>query len=317
MAFKFFKSFYCTPWVQDGVTFTPDGRILSADTSAGDYFEKRTNFKYDPKLLPKSKTRYHHISGGNLFFVTNKDGKKVAITAQDYNGNCKIRGMEQFYNVDKIIELPRADFHADLFLTPIGDNKILVADDNLMLRNMMIMLERVAKYIEDNPDDEDNEHLKQVGKNIFRAMMNMFNSKNVYLGNGGYDLSADILSKEGFEVIRVPSVYYESYEEVANRNTKLKHKINYSNALTYKNDENEVVLITNKSDLEEELGIDDRFVKKIGVDFEKMFIDAIAPHVKPENIHFLRGDKYKPLSEMIYCYKGGLHCMCAEVPKLG
>ena len=134
--------------------------------------------------------------------------------------------------------------------------------------------------------------------------------------DGGYDAAADILSKEGFEVIRVPSVVYESFEDANNKKTRIKHKLNYSNAITYKNDDNEVIYITGKSELGKQLGINEIFNKKIGMNFEKMFTEAIYPYVKPENIYFVNGDKYRPVSEMLYDYLGGLHCMCAEVPKI-
>ena len=92
------------------------------------------------------------------------------------------------------------------------------------------------------------------------------------------------------------------------------HQLNYSNAVTFKNDKNETILIAAKSGLEKQLGLTDTIAKKIGIDFENLFRESISAHIKPENVHFIEGDKRRPISNILEECKGGLHCMCVEVP---
>ncbi|MBQ9149991.1 hypothetical protein IJX73_03575 [bacterium] len=309
------KTNYGAPWIQDNITFTPDGRVLTKNMEMGRNLANRHGFRYD-RIMSEDKRKVHHVAGGNLFFATNNKGKKVAITAQDYFGENELKGYQNFYNVDKIIELPRADFHADLFITPIGDNKILVADDKMTLNSMLRMIEKIEDYINSNPNSQDCEKLILIAKRIYNKMMQFHESKIKYTANGALDETANILKDEGFEVIRVPSVVYQSYAPYEDKNLRLMYDMNFSNALTYKNDENEVVYITGKSNLDDIFGISKDIQEKVGIGFEKMFIDTLKPYIKPQNIHFILGDSNNPIYEILRNHKGGLHCMCAEVPLL-
>jgi len=186
-----------------------------------------------------------------------------------------------------------------------------------MLSNMLKMIEKIETYINENPSDEDIDTLMQVGKNIYQKMMRFFKSKNDYLANNSLDYSADILKENGFEVIRVPSVVYNSFDKDENGKCRsLEYDLNYSNAITFKTDENEVVYIAGKSKLDKKVGLTEQISNKIGANFEKMFIDSLKGHVKPENIHFVNGSDSLPICEILHSYHGGLHCMCAEVPKI-
>jgi len=309
------KTYYKTPWIQDHITFTPDGRVLTEDIEAGREFAKTHRLRFD-KIIDRKTGYLHHADGGNLFFVTDKDGKRVAITAENYFHKCEARGFEEFYDVDRIIELPRADYHADLFITPIGDNKILVADDTMTLSNMLKMVEKIEKYIKENPDDKENKKYALISTRLLTLTKKYMQAKAKYAANGALNDAARILENEGFEVIRVPSVVYKSYQEVNDLNWNLRYDLNYSNALTYKNEDDEVIYITAKSPLDDILGINKEVQEKIGIGFEKMFIESVQPHIKPENIHFILGDENFPIHAMLSEHKGGLHCMCAEVPDI-
>ena len=67
--------------------------------------------------------------------------------------------------------------------------------------------------------------------------------------------------------------------------------------------------------MDDEVGITDEISQKVVIGFEKAFRDSISQHIKPENIYFINGSEENPLSEVLYKYAGGLHCMCVEVPK--
>lgn len=304
---------YTTPWVQD--VFIPTKNKKVTGYLLG--FENISR-QYDmQEFYPIQKGAKYHVlmDGGNVFFATDKDGKDVIITSFDETEESLI-GLEEQLDVDRIIELPKADYHTDLFLTPIGDNKILVANDNLMLKNIEKMAKRISTYIDSNPDDKDTPALKQIRKNL-RDLYSKFEiEKHSYINNDADEEAARILQKEGFKVIKVPSRIYECdrserfyCQKLANR------KLNYSNAITFKTKDNETVFITGKSALDEELGITEEISKKVGIGFERAFRNAIKPHIKPENTYFIKGSDFYPISDILYNNEGGLHCMCAEIPK--
>ena len=136
-----------------------------------------------------------------------------------------------------------------------------------------------------------------------------------YKFKGDDEKAAEILRENGFEVIPVPSrVHYLGGWFFQDDKEKLTHVLNYSNAITFKDRNNETVLIAGKSGLEKKIGLTKDIAEKIGIDFESLFKEAVSPHIKAENIHFIEGDPKKPISEILEENKGGLHCMCIEIP---
>ena len=302
-----------TPWVQDVLIPTNNkkvtGYVRGFEDILGKYGFKEINPIQGGEKYPVS------IDGGNVFFATDKEGKDVIITSFDETEDSLV-GLEEQFGVDRIIELPKADYHADLFITPIGDNKILVANDNLMLKNIENMTKRISTYLDSNPDDKDILALKQIRKDLKELKEKFEYEKNQFINNGADEEVAKILQKEGFEVIKVPSRIYECDASYEHYRDKLAHrKLNYSNAITFKTENNETVFITGKSNLDEELGITEEISQKVGIGFERAFRNAIKPHIKPEHTYFIQGSDYYSISEILYNNDGGLHCMCAEIPK--
>ena len=84
------KSDYRYPWVQDYITFTPDGRILTRNMSMGRELAHRHAFTYD-RIIDKTSGDLYHSPGGNTIFATNKKGKKMVISAEDYEHKCRGR----------------------------------------------------------------------------------------------------------------------------------------------------------------------------------------------------------------------------------
>ena len=88
-----------------------------------------------------------------------------------------------------------------------------------------------------------------------------------------------------------------------------KYLNNFSNAIvTEKN--NELVYITHEALLDDEIGLTDDIIKKIGFSTKQYFIDSIKDFVKPENIHFIS----KASTKELFKYLGGVHCIGAEIP---
>ena len=296
-------------WIQDYVMVGPDKKAWGY-LSSFDELSKQCGFQQIDK---SSILNYwgETSEGGNIFYVTDKDGKNVLIYSKDEKKNSLI-GLEDKFNVDRIIELPKADYHTDLFLTPIGDNKILVANDNLMIVEMYKMIEKISNYISKNPNDKDIDKLNEISINLNKLILNFKESKERYTHNGADEEVAQILEKEGFEVIKVPSRLYRCDEGLPS--SLIRRKLNYSNAVTFKNEKNQVVYIVGKSAIDDEIGITDNISKKLDIGFERAFRMSISSHIKPENTYFINGSDENPLSSMLFKLCGGLHCMCVEVP---
>lgn len=291
-------------WTQDLFTVTPKGRVIAESEEYKKIAESFLNLNQeDNEKIP-------HEQGGNLFYVKNKEGKTVIITGVEHLQKNNVNKNQ--YHADKVIKIPKADFHIDLFLTPIGDNKILLADDHLMLEQLSKMMNK----LEIEQKKEGNDEIEQQALNIaLFDVTKLYKKFKSEISKNEFESTnkiKSILEKEGFEVISVPSRIYDSL------GGELGHKLNYSNAVTFKTENDETVLITGKSNLNERMGLTESIQKRIGMNFESIFIDAVKDHIKPENIHFVIGgeDYYGNLDSILWNYGGGLHCMCTEIPEI-
>lgn len=302
-------------WIQDLMLFAPNKKVIAANYRYASGYADEYGLEPDELTNNKNTMRTKHIDGGNIFFVKDRDGKDVILTAKNTDGTCDLAGYENVLEPDKLIQLPHADYHADLFITPIGDNKILVANDKLMQDGLERILEACVLYTAENPEDESTQEIEKVSKKLLEIIDMFDESIQEYKFKGDDEKAAEILRENGFEVIPVPSrVHYLGGWFFQDDKEKLTHVLNYSNAITFKDRNNETVLIAGKSGLEKKIGLTKDIAEKIGIDFESLFKEAVSPHIKAENIHFIEGDPKKPISEILEENKGGLHCMCIEIP---
>lgn len=307
--------YFNTTWIQDEMYFSPNKKVISPNYRYATGYAERFGLEPDSITSNTNPPRYKDVDGGNVYFVTDKDGKQVILTARGKQGECELEGYENTFGDCKVITLPRADYHADLFVTPIGDNKILVANDKLMLEGLTKIEKACSSFIENNPLDESRYEVKIVERRIKDIKKSFEDCIDRYKYKGADEETIEILKQNGFKTIPVPSRIY-NFEKWNNpKNTEnLTHLLNYSNAITFKDRRNETVLIAAKSGIEKRIGLTNEIAQKIGIDFEKLFINAISEHIKPENVHFIRGNTAKPISDILEERKGGLHCMCIEVP---
>ncbi len=242
-----------------------------------------------------------HIPGGNIFIV--KDGKKDSILIGQYELLIKYdtEDIQAMYGVKKVIPLPQMDYHLDLFIRPLDDKRILLADDKMSLD---ILYKGLAK-LKSSESDKEYQTMLSFIKNF---------ETNISINNRAQtDNVAQMLNKNGFEVIRVPGRIYETIPS-ENEEPYLKQFCNFINANVLINREGELVYITNKSNIDELLGLTPELSEKIGFSFENEFIKSISKYIKPEHIYFIDGDKNFISQIMLTEYQGGIHCVCSEVP---
>lgn len=305
---KFFK--ICTSgfskWAQDMAVLTPENKVLQDSLRIDSDFARR--------VATLTKGKYtdceNYIEGGNLFFVKNNGKEELFVGANELLKN-SVDSLKQKYGVSKVIPLPQADFHLDLFIRPLNNKKVLVADDRLTIKAIRKAIENIGKYkISQKCTKEEIKELDDV-KSGLKLLLKDF-EKDVKKGKNpkAYEI-ASVLKNNGYTPIFVPGRVY--YSIPAARKDDLVHYLNYMNAVVHQKNDGSLVFITNKSNLNKYYGLTPEISEKIGFDFEKMFTDALKPYVKKENIYFIEGRSGK-IAELLENEGGGIHCMCNEIP---
>lgn len=294
-------------WAQDEVILAPN-KTVHSDRNSGLANKIAGLTKSKLQLTESSQSRFE---GGNLFFVK-KDGKEeLFIGKNDFLGHT-IDDLKQKFGVEKIHVVPQADYHLDLFMRPLKDGKILICDDSMTIKALNKAIKSIQKYIETNNCSKTEKNELLAVKEKLQTLLKEF-KKDVKLNhNFSADNQEKFFKSIGYEPIRVPSRIYTTIPN--SPCDDLSHSLNYINAIVHEKADGDLVFITGKSALDEECGITKKISEKIGFDFEKMFVDAVSPYIKKENIKFISGDN-NYLANLLKKEEGGLHCLCNEIPE--
>lgn len=222
-----------------------------------------------------------------------------------------IETIKKMYGVDKIHILPQADYHLDLFYRPLTDNKILIADDTMTLKALQKGLNNLKKYLKNNDCSQEEQNKLLFVKDKLENLIKEFKTDINLNNNYNADDIEPLLKEKGFEPIRVPARIYSTIQNY--KRDDLTHSLNYINAVVHQKPDKSLTYITNKSDLNEKFGITWQIARKIGFDFEEMFIKSLAPYVKRCDIHFISGQN-NHVSYLLEKEQGGVHCLCNEIP---
>lgn len=184
-----------------------------------------------------------HIKGGNFFIVKGDNGDQL-ILGQDILNDVPSRNISRIYNAKKMTFLPQMDYHIDLFIRPLEDKKVLLADDNL-----------TVEILDKKYGQKSDSFRKAISANLRPRS----------------DEIKAILDRAGYEVISVPGRIYDvcSWDETS----YLEHSCNYMNANVIKNKDGDLVYITNKST--GELSIEDEFIESISPYVKKKHIHFV------------------------------------------
>ena len=267
------------------------------------------NLKEMDKRLQEKLANFH-ISGGNVFIVKNgtKNELLVGETELDYLTPKEIMDL---YSVDKITVIPQMDYHLDLFIRPLDNKRILLADDKKSLAVLKKAIQNLERYIETLEKEKLYTYIDW--NNDLISFYNDFKKEAKLNTNPSTNTVEKILKKSGYEVIKVPGRVYHATYDPTSKETYLRHFCNYLNANVLINDNGELVYITNKSNLDDDLGL---YLEEItNISFEDEFIKSISPYIKKEHIYFIEGENSYLPQEMLWLLKGGIHCACSEIPK--
>lgn len=258
-----------------------------------------------------------HLRGGNYFITKNKSGEDEVLIGADELKKFNEEQIQQMLKVDKIHVIPQMDYHMDLYLRPLDNGKILIADDKLTKQMLAEGFNKIQEAALKLQVQKRPEELRKLEKPFVQTGVYTNGIDDVVKSNNfaQTEETAKVLEDAGFDVIRVPGRLYETRTSGLKNGVFLIHLFNFMNANVLPNKNGELVYITNKSNIDEEVfGITPEIEKLTGFSVQKSFVQAIKPYIKPENIYFISGDN-NIMSENLKSYQGGIHCMCSEVPK--
>ena len=252
-----------------------------------------------------------HIKGGNIYVVKGDNGDEVII-GEDELKKFDIDEIQSMYCAKKVTVLPQMDFHLDLFIRPLDNKKVLLTDDKMTYEILKEGVGKLMNYIYKLPPEEKGKYKDTFVKmgTMAKCFADIVHSNT----NSQTDEVAKIFEENGFEVIRVPGRVYETYKNSDNK-ICLKHICNYMNANVIENKDGKLVYITNKSNIDKELGLTKELSRKIGFSFENEFKNSISQYVQKGKVYFIKGNKNYMANELLSEYQGGIHCACMEVPK--
>ncbi len=248
-----------------------------------------------------------HISGGNIFITQDQ-----LLLGENELKKYTIDELKSMFNTDKITILPQMDFHLDLFIRPLDKKRILLTDDNLSLQTIREGHRKLCGYLLSQPEEVRLKYIEPVCK-----MASILDNYIKVVENNPFAKTEEveeILKNNGFEVIKVPGRLYSICTNTLGKN-RLKHYCNYMNANTLINKDGDLVYITNKSDIDNMVGLTPELSEKIGFSFENAFVESISPYIKKDKVYFIKGDNNFVASKMLSEYQGGIHCTCAEIPE--
>lgn len=302
---KDFRWIVCDPWAQDIAAFTPENKIVSACKNynylkvLGAFFDK------EPKL------ELITPQGGNFFYVKDTDGKDIVLSGKSNKGYMfHSTEIKDIYGVDKVDYIPQMDFHIDLFLRPLDNKKVLIADDNMTVNLLKKGVDIFAKL-------KENSGLNFLDKSVYSRILKKLNKalesfEDAIRTNrfAKLDETEAVLKEKGYKVFRVPGrIYNIEFDK-----SDLKHELNYMNAIVTKDKNDKMVYITNKSLFDVSVGITPRIAERTGFSFEKEFVNILSNFVPKENIYFVSG-KNDEIHWLLKKRSGGIHCLVTEVPE--
>ena len=253
-----------------------------------------------------------HLRGGNYIKKKNISGEGEVLIGADELKKFNHEQIQQMLKVDKIHVIPQMDKDLDMFIRPLNNGKVLIADDNMTKNAMaegLIKIRETAQKCVARNDYASYERLRRP-YNMLSMMLDAFD--NVAAANkfAKTDETADVLEKAGYEVIRVPGRLCSTSQKDPD---KLIHLYNFMNANVLLNNDNELVYITNDSIFDRAtLGITKDIENMTGFSMKKSFFNELGKYVNLEHAYTIAGDN-NAITETLLNDGKGIHSMCAEV----
>lgn len=282
-------------WIQDEATIVEkDSKVhLVASSSVNNNCLN----KYRKDGMDTKYCQSGFIVGGDMFIGKYPDGRKWMITGRKFGlGNFKTNA-SRAYGIDEknIFQIPKQNFHIDMFMRPIGYPYILVNDFSLVDETLdEVYSNLLCDSGFDDDTDTDNEIAEfEQYKQYYEEFKNSLKSRDYYCDT---DTICKILENHGFKPIKVAGVYGD--------------EINFMNAIVNKHQDGTMSYITNSSDCPAA-----RFYSDIQRKFE---MQLKKEGLNISNVYFVQGNSkqtsYNYMMDTLLNENGGIHCMCLEEP---
>lgn len=254
-----------------------------------------------------------HPKGGNYFLTKNSNGEDELLIGRNELKKFSFEQLKEMFMTDKVHIIPQCDYHLDLFIRPLKDKKVLIADDEMTAELLQKGFAKLHNFVARLPKSEMEQYRDAYVKTgcmaqAFKKIIDI----NPYAKPKEAE---DALLKAGYEPIRVPGRLFELFSSKGDNGKPeyiLKNHQNFINANVHINDKDEIVYITNKSNIGKTLGMSEKLQDLTGLNFEKIFADSIKPYV--DKIYFVSGKDDAIANKLLPEYYGGIHCMTMEVP---
>ncbi len=275
-------------WAQDYLTFIKNkvdlllfdreredlSRVLKA---AANGINK--DFKFNPGLEIKP-----HLRGGN-FFIINKNGKQDMLLSENKKDIYPKEMLKGAYDVENIHYIPRLDYHMDLYLRPLKDGNVLVADDSKTIAMFNSGIEKLTKYLEENELSKDEkEEINQIIENIKGEIQKfeITNKFNEYKPEENLPKIISALKDAGCNPIPIPANHY--YLDIYKNSEKAQERIkNFNETMEKLREDFKHVSEENKIIVEKYIAAqtfkimqDDKIGNEIVIKYENNFINAIV-----------------------------------------
>ena len=147
-----------------------------------------------------------HLRGGN-FFVTNNN----ELLLHEARANYSQDELKKVFGVTAVHIIPKLDYHLDLFIRPLRDDIVLVADENSTEEMLKFGLNKLVEYKANH--SLSDEELKQYAKaeKSFKNIIDAMKVTQEYSPYKPIEKTEEViktLENAGYKAIRVPSNYY-------------------------------------------------------------------------------------------------------------
>lgn len=275
-------------WAQDYFTFVKNkinlllfdrereeiNRVLKASANG-----INKDFKFNPGLEIKP-----HLRGGN-FFIINKNGKQEMLLSENKKDIYPKEMLKGAYDIENVHYIPRLDYHMDLFLRPLKDGNVLVADDSKTIEMFNTGIEKLTKYLEENELSKvEKEEIEQIIEHLKGEIIKfeITNEFNPYKSEENLPKVISALKDAGCNPIPIPANHY--YLEIYKNGDKAKECIkNFNDSMERLRENFKNVSEKNKNIVENYIAMEtfkfmqnDKIGNELILQYENNFINAIV-----------------------------------------
>lgn len=151
-----------------------------------------------------------HLRGGN-YFICNVQGKSKLLIGENKKSFLPEKYLKAFHDSEEICPIPTLDYHIDLFVRPLNNGNILVADNELTVKSLTKLKSNYEKYlVEHNLNDVEKETYLKIIEQIYLHLekFKITEEYDQYAPRETTEKLVTTLQEYNFNPIRVPGNYY-------------------------------------------------------------------------------------------------------------